>query len=198
MKVPWWAASSASEPANSDAEISVPAFVALRGATKLPRASSRSRGHSSPTPSPTAPLIPGTAPSSAPPWTRSSSPGPQQRIAALTGHRRYPRRTNDAAKGWAAQAVKQRTKPLHAAVRAWCGLSVNAKKASAVLQALERLPEVEELCAVSGAFDYLALLCCNTPEQLDRLLDQLGQIEGIHQTHTSLILSRKIDRRSQV
>ena len=49
-----------------------------------------------------------------------SSPGPQQRIAALTGHRRYPRRTNDAAKGWAAQAVKRRTKPLHAAVRAWC------------------------------------------------------------------------------
>lgn len=85
-----------------------------------------------------------------------------------------------------------------AAVRAWCGLSVNAKQATAVLQALERLPEVEELCAVSGAFDYLALLCCNTPEQLDRLLDQLGQIEGIHQTHTSLILSRKIDRRSQV
>ena len=84
------------------------------------------------------------------------------------------------------------------AVRAWCGLSVNAKKASAVVQALERLPEVEELCAVSGAFDYLALLCCNTPEQLDRLLDRVGQIEGIHQTHTSIILSRKIDRRSTV
>lgn len=85
-----------------------------------------------------------------------------------------------------------------AAVRAWCGLSVNAKQATAVVQALERLPEVEELCAVSGAFDYLALLRCATPEQLDRLLDQLGQIEGIHQTHTSLILSRKIDRRSAV
>ena len=30
------------------------------------------------------------------------------------------------------------------------------------------------------------------------LLDQLGQIDGINQTHTSIVLSRKIDRRSTV
>ena len=28
------------------------------------------------------------------------------------------------------------------------------------------------------------------------LLDQLGQLEGINQTQTSIVLSRKIDRRS--
>lgn len=85
-----------------------------------------------------------------------------------------------------------------AAVRAYCGLSVNARAGAAVVQALQRLPEVEELCAVSGAFDYMALLRCRSPEQLDQLLDRLGQIEGIQQTHTSLILSRKIDRRGAV
>jgi len=83
-----------------------------------------------------------------------------------------------------------------AAVRAICGLSVNAKNAPAVIRALERVPEVEELSAVSGQFDYMVFLRCETPEQLDALLDQLGQLEGINQTQTSIVLSRKIDRRS--
>lgn len=86
----------------------------------------------------------------------------------------------------------------HAAVRAFCGLSVNAKGAAAIIKALERLPEVEEVWAVSGQFDYMVLLQCSTPEQLDKLLDQVGQIEGVKQTQTSIVLSRKIDRRSTV
>jgi DNA-binding Lrp family transcriptional regulator len=85
-----------------------------------------------------------------------------------------------------------------AAVRAYCGLSVNAKSTAAVIKALERLPEVEEVSAVSGQFDYMVFLRCETPEQLNSLLDQLGQIEGVHQTHTSVVLSRSIDRRSAV
>lgn len=85
-----------------------------------------------------------------------------------------------------------------AAVRAYCGLSVNAKTSAAVIRALERMPEIEEVSAVSGLSDYLVFLRCETHEQLDALLDQLGQIDGINQTHTSVILSRKVDRRSAV
>ena len=86
----------------------------------------------------------------------------------------------------------------HAAVRAICGISVNAKSAPAVIRALERVPEVEELSAVSGQFDYMLFLRCDTPEKLDILLDQLGQLDGINQTQTSIVLSRKIDRRSAI
>jgi DNA-binding Lrp family transcriptional regulator len=85
-----------------------------------------------------------------------------------------------------------------AAVRAYCGLSVTAKTGAAVVRALERLPEVEEVSAVSGQYDYMVLLRCETNEQLDELLDRIGQIEGIRQTHTSVVLSRKVDRRSAV
>ncbi|MEH3085079.1 MAG: Lrp/AsnC family transcriptional regulator [Xylophilus ampelinus] len=85
-----------------------------------------------------------------------------------------------------------------ASIRAFCGLSVNARNAPAVLRALERRPEVEEVWAVSGQFDYMLLLRCETPEDLDRLLDELGRIEGSDRTHTSIVLSRKIDRRSAV
>lgn len=81
-------------------------------------------------------------------------------------------------------------------VRAWCSLSVLPRTAPMVLRALDAMPEVEEVSAVSGAFDYLVFLRCATHEQLDALLDRVGQIEGVHQTQTSIVLSRKIDRRS--
>lgn len=85
-----------------------------------------------------------------------------------------------------------------AAVRAYCGLSVAPRMGGAVVRALERLPEVEELSAVSGQFDYMVFLRCETNEELDVLLDRIGLIDGIQHTHTSVVLSRKVDRRSAV
>lgn len=82
-----------------------------------------------------------------------------------------------------------------AAVRAFCALSVQARSASAVIKALERMPEVEGAWAVSGEFDYMVQLRCGSPQELDALLDQLGQIEGVRHTQTSMVLSQKIDRR---
>lgn len=81
-------------------------------------------------------------------------------------------------------------------VHAYCSLTVSAKRASAVIGALTRLPEVIEVCAVSGRYDYMVFLCCDTPQQLDELLDQVGQIDGVHQSHTALVLRYKLDRRS--
>ena len=51
------------------------------------------------------------------------------------------------------------------------------------------------MSAVSGPFDYLVFLRCGSHEQLDTLLDRVGQLDGVHQTQTSIVLSRKIDRR---
>ncbi|QEI07623.1 Lrp/AsnC family transcriptional regulator [Pigmentiphaga aceris] len=85
-----------------------------------------------------------------------------------------------------------------ASVRAYCSISVRPKTGIAVINALARLPEVEEVSAVSGAFDYLILLRCDDTEQLDALLDQIGLIEGVNVTQTSVVLSRKIDRRGAV
>jgi len=83
----------------------------------------------------------------------------------------------------------------HAAVHAFCALSVNARGAGGVIGALERMPEVEGAWAVSGEFDYMLQLRCDSPEALDALLDRIGQVEGIQRTQTSVVLSRKIDRR---
>lgn len=83
-------------------------------------------------------------------------------------------------------------------IQVFCGLKVNPKATSAVLRALERMHEVQEVCAVSGHYDYIVVLRCQSTEKLDFLLDQLGQIDGIVETHTSVVLSKKLDRRKDV
>ena len=83
-----------------------------------------------------------------------------------------------------------------AAVRAYCGIRVQPTMAPSVMQSLNRLVEVEEVSAVSGQYDYMVFLRCESNEKLDALLDRIGMIDGIQQTYTSVVLSRKIDRRS--
>ncbi|TXI80277.1 MULTISPECIES: Lrp/AsnC family transcriptional regulator [unclassified Cupriavidus] len=81
------------------------------------------------------------------------------------------------------------------AILAFCGLSVQPKAAPAVVRALQRLPEVEELNSVSGPVDYMAVIRCDTHARLDKLLDEIGMLDGVNHTTTSIVLARKIDRR---
>ncbi len=81
------------------------------------------------------------------------------------------------------------------AILAFCGLSVQPKAAPTVVRALQRLPEVEELNSVSGPVDYMAVIRCDTHARLDKLLDEIGMLDGVNHTTTSIVLARKIDRR---
>ncbi|SOZ14381.1 Putative transcriptional regulator, AsnC/Lrp family [Cupriavidus taiwanensis] len=81
------------------------------------------------------------------------------------------------------------------AILAYCGLSVQPKAAPAILRALQRLPEIEEVNSVSGPVDYLVAIRCETHDRLDRLLDEIGMLDGVNHTTTSIVLARKLDRR---
>lgn len=80
------------------------------------------------------------------------------------------------------------------AVRAYVGIAVDARKGNSLSKMLENMPEVETLCAVSGPVDYMLTLRCSSTGELDRLLDQIGAIDGVRQTATSIILTKRIDR----
>jgi DNA-binding Lrp family transcriptional regulator len=80
-------------------------------------------------------------------------------------------------------------------VQAYVGLTVSAKTARTVVLRLAALPELRQLCSVSGEFDYLALLRAASPARLDVLLDEIGEMEGVVKTHTSVVLAQRIDRR---
>lgn len=81
-------------------------------------------------------------------------------------------------------------------VRAHVGITLQPKRSREVLQRLQNIPELLQLSSVSGEFDYIAVLRADTTARLDVLLDEIGEIEGVHKTTTSVVLALRIDRGS--
>lgn len=79
-------------------------------------------------------------------------------------------------------------------VQAFVNLAVSPKSAKAVIERLSLLPELRQLAAVSGEFDYLAILRAPSTQRLDALLDEIGEIDGVLRTTTSVLLAMRIDR----
>ena len=79
-------------------------------------------------------------------------------------------------------------------VEAYVGITTEPKSALLVTQRLATLPELRQLCSVSGEFDYLALLRAESTARLDALLDEIGAFAGVLKTTTSVVLARRIDR----
>ena len=83
---------------------------------------------------------------------------------------------------------------LNQGLQAFVGLSVQAKSGREVEQLLARMPEVRQLCAVSGQFDYMLLLRTESAVRMNAVLDAIGEIAGVTKTTTSVALAWKIDR----
>ncbi len=79
-------------------------------------------------------------------------------------------------------------------LQAFVGLSVAPKAGRAIEPRLARMPEVRQLCAVSGEFDYVLLLRAESALRLNTLLDEIRNLEGVIKTTTSVALDWKIDR----
>jgi DNA-binding Lrp family transcriptional regulator len=79
-------------------------------------------------------------------------------------------------------------------VRAHVLLTVTAKLADKVIRGLRALPQVRALHSVSGNFDMIVVVEAPAIRDLDRLLDQIGAMEGVERTLSSIILSTRIDR----
>ena len=79
-------------------------------------------------------------------------------------------------------------------VQAWVGITTEPKAAREVTRRLAALPELRQLCSVSGEFDYLALLRTESTARLDALLDEIGEIDGVTKTTTSVVLALRVDR----
>jgi DNA-binding Lrp family transcriptional regulator len=90
--------------------------------------------------------------------------------------------------------VRLAQRVLTGGLQAYVGITVQPKAGREVLKHLGTMAQVQQLCAVSGEFDYVAWLRSDSPEQLDQLLDQIGGLEGVEKTTTSIILSTKVDR----
>jgi DNA-binding Lrp family transcriptional regulator len=82
----------------------------------------------------------------------------------------------------------------HGLVRAHVLLTVTAKLADKVVRGLRALPSVRTLHSVSGNFDMIVVVEAPAIRDLDLLLDQIGAMEGVERTLSSILLSTRIDR----
>ena len=79
-------------------------------------------------------------------------------------------------------------------VHAHVMLKVGPKLSSTVEAGVRRVSEVRSLLSVSGEYDMIAIVSAESIERLDRLIDQIGQLEGVERTTTSVVLSTRISR----
>ncbi len=81
-------------------------------------------------------------------------------------------------------------------VQAFVGITVSPKAGREVVKRLSELPELRQLASVSGEFDYMALLRADTTARLDALLDEIGDIDGVLRTNSSVVLALRVDRQT--
>jgi len=81
-----------------------------------------------------------------------------------------------------------------AGVQAYVSISINPKQQRDVIRRLTRLPELRQLASVSGEYDYMALLRAPNTARLDALLDEIGELEGVLRTTSSVVLAIRVDR----
>lgn len=79
-------------------------------------------------------------------------------------------------------------------VQAHVGITTQPKSTREVIRRLGKIPELKRLSSVSGEFDYIALLHADSTTRLDQLLDEIGEIDGVIKTTTSVELAVKFDR----
>ena len=80
-------------------------------------------------------------------------------------------------------------------VSAFIALVVEPKQAKPLISALERMTYIKALWTVSGSFDLLAEATAPSTEDIDQLLDDVGELEGVKRTESSIVLSTKFERR---
>lgn len=79
-------------------------------------------------------------------------------------------------------------------IRAQVLITVAPKSAARAEAALRRIPQIAALYSVSGMYDLIALIEAVSVEQMDQAIDEIGALEGIERTMSSIILSTKFVR----
>lgn len=80
-------------------------------------------------------------------------------------------------------------------IRAFVTISVEPRRSPGVISRLKQFAEIETLHTVAGKFDLVAEVLVQAPESLDRVLDQIGAVEGVTRTESAMILSTKLSRK---
>jgi len=79
-------------------------------------------------------------------------------------------------------------------IRAQVMISYDPKLSSQIVRSLRQMPAIKAVYAVNGIYDMIALVSADSTGDLDQCLDQIGDMDGIEKTVSSIILSTKFER----
>jgi DNA-binding Lrp family transcriptional regulator len=81
-------------------------------------------------------------------------------------------------------------------VSAYVMISAVSQKTSDIIRQVQKHPQVDMLCTISGQYDLMAMVTESTTEALDRAIDSIAALDGVEKTLSHVVLSRKKDRAS--
>jgi DNA-binding Lrp family transcriptional regulator len=79
-------------------------------------------------------------------------------------------------------------------IKTWVVMATRQKLTPQVVTALRRIEQVKSLRTISGIYDLIATIQAEDTNPIDRVLDQIGAVEGVEKTLSSIELSIKFDR----
>ncbi len=79
-------------------------------------------------------------------------------------------------------------------IRAHVMISVYPKQNAEVSAALVKQAGVRALYAISGEYDLIAIVAAEGTEEIDQIIDAVGQLDGVERTNSSIVLSTKFQR----
>ena len=79
-------------------------------------------------------------------------------------------------------------------VRALVMIKFPPGKRREIETALSEIPQLTSLYSISGVFDMAGVITAPSMARLDGVIDEIGCLDGIDETMSSIILSTKIDR----
>lgn len=83
---------------------------------------------------------------------------------------------------------------LEGQVEAHVSIKVLQKLTSRTNTELERIRQVVQLFAVSGEYDLIAIIQARTLEELSKVLDDIGNLEGVERTNSAVVLETRFRR----
>lgn len=79
-------------------------------------------------------------------------------------------------------------------IQAHVMISSNPKSSAHIVQSLQKISAIRALHAVNGMYEMLAEVSAESTHHLDEVLDQIGNIDGISKTTSSILLTTKFSR----
>lgn len=98
---------------------------------------------------------------------------------------------NDVIKGFTVELADSYLANL---VSAHVSIKVKQKLTARTNTELRQMAQISALYAISGEYDLIAIVQAQSTEQLSHLLDDIGNLEGVERTNSSVILETKFKR----